>query len=117
MHPNTRACVAYVATKLISRVSSSPVYDYSESRYISISGDVSEAQVSIYDYERGCHFSGTPSSLFDYGRGAHVSLSINGSQFSGYDYGDKHHFSGSVNGSSVTIHDYGESRPPDLPPC
>lgn len=109
MHPNTRACVAFVAAKLISGGGSSSVYDYSQSRHISIGGSVDQDQVAVYDYDRGCHFSGTPPGLYDYGRGVHVSLNINGNQFSGYDYGDGHHFSGTVNGNSISIYDYGES--------
>ena len=110
MHPNTRACVAYTAAKLISGQGSSSVYDYSQSRHIRIGGSVNRSHVSIYDYDRGCHFSGSINSLYDYGRSAHVSLNINGNQFNGYDYGDGHHFSGSVNGNSITIYDHGESK-------
>ena len=93
MNPNTRACIAYVAAKLISGHGSSSIYDYSRSKHMSISGTVSESSVNIYVYERGCHFSGSPSNLYDYGRGSHVSLSISGNQFKGYDYGDGCHFS------------------------
>lgn len=109
MHPNTRACVAFVAAKLISGGGSSSVYDYSQSKHVSIGGSVTRSGVSIYDYERRCHFGGSPSSLYDYGRRAHISLNINGRQFTGYDYGDGHHFSGTVNGNSVSIYDYGKS--------
>jgi len=109
VHPNTRACIAYVSSALINGRGGSAVYDYSKSKYISISGSVNQSQVSVYDYDRGCHFSGSPPSLYDYGRSAHVSLNINGNQFSGYDYGDSHHFSGTVNGNSVNLYDYGQS--------
>lgn len=109
MHPNSRACVAYVAAALISERQASSVYDYSRSRQISISGSVDELQVAIYDYDRGCHFSGSLPNLYDYGRSSHISLNINGNQFTGYDYGDSHHFSGIVNANSVSIYDYRES--------
>lgn len=110
MDPNTRACIAYVAAKLVSGKGASSVYDYSRSRYISISGSVDASRVAVYDYDRGCHFSGSTTGLYDYGRSAHVSITWNGSRFTGYDYGDRHHFSGSVNGSSVSLYDYGESN-------
>jgi hypothetical protein len=109
MDPNTRACVAYVAARLLSGRKSSSIYDYSQSRHISIDGDVTQRNVGVYDYDRGCHFSGQPPSFYDYGRGAHVTLDVKGKNFSGYDYGDGHHFSGSVSGTSVTLYDYGES--------
>jgi hypothetical protein len=110
MNNGTRACIAYIAGCIISRQSSSHIYDYSQSRYINIGGNITENNVGIYDYDRGCHFSGTLPSLYDYGRNAHLQLKINGNQFSGYDYGDGHHFSGTVSGRSITLYDYGESQ-------
>lgn len=109
MNSNTRACVAYVACALIGNKRASYVYDYSQSKYISISGTVSKSNANVYDHDRGCYFSGSVPSLYDYGRGCYVSLNISGQNFDGYDYGDGHHFSGSVNGSSINIYDYGKS--------
>jgi len=110
MHPNTRALVAAVASRLVgSGGSVGAVYDYSQSRHIQVSGSVGAGSVWLYNHDRGCHFSGSGSSLYDYGRGCHVSLQVHGNSFSGYDYGDGHHFSGTVNGNSVSIYDYGES--------
>jgi hypothetical protein len=99
---------SFCAAKLISGAGSSSVYDYSQSRYINISGSVSHSSVT-YRPRRKCYFGGNPPSFYDYGRGVHVSLNINGDQFTGYDYGDRHHFSGTVSGNSVSIYDYGES--------
>lgn len=110
MDRSTRACVAYVAGRLISGRQSSHVYDHSQSRHVSIGGSVSGSRVSVYDYDRGCHFGGSVGSLYDYGPGAHISLSVDGNRFRGYDYGDGCHYSGTVNGSSISIYDYGESR-------
>jgi len=109
MHPNTRACIAYVAGSLVNGSAGSAVYDYSQSKHLSIGGSVTANHVNIYDHDRGCHFSGAPGNLYDYGRSSHVSLSITGNQFKGYDYGDGHHFSGTVNGNAVSIYDYGDS--------
>ena len=108
MKSNTRACIAYIAACLNGE-SSSHVYDHSRSKFINVSGNVSSANVNIYDYERGCYISGSPGSLYDYGNGAHIQLTVNGSQFTGYDYDSGNHFSGSVNGSSVNIYDYEKS--------
>jgi hypothetical protein len=110
VNQSTRACVAYVAGRLISGSVSSYIYDYSQSRHISIGGSVSGSAVNVYDYDRGCHFAGSPGNLYDYGRSTHVSLNIDGSQFSGYDYGDSCHYSGTVNGNSISIYDHGESQ-------
>jgi hypothetical protein len=108
--PNTRACIAYVVAALVSGRKGNGIYDYAQSRRISISGSVSSSKVRVYDYDRGCYFTGSPGRLYDYRRNAHLSLSINGNKFSGYDYADNCHFSGAVNGSSISIFDYGEAR-------
>ena len=110
MNPNTRALVAAAAARIVSGGGQvGAVYDYSQSRHIQLSGSINDDQVSLYDYDRGCHFSGSGGSLYDYGRSSHVSLQVSGNNFSGYDYGDGHHFTGSVSGKSVSIYDYGES--------
>lgn len=110
MNPGTRACVAYVAGRAVSGSSGLHVYDYSQSKYISVGGTVNGREVSVYDYVRKCHFSGTLPQLFDYGSRGHVSIEIIGNQFSGFDYAAKHHFSGTVNGTSVTLFDYGDAK-------
>ena len=110
MHSNTRALVAAAAARIIGGGGNvGAIYDFSRSRHIQLSGTVSDSNVSLYDYDRGCHFSGPGGSFYDYGRGCHVSLQVNGNSFSGYDFGDGQHFSGTVNGSSVSVYDYGES--------
>lgn len=79
MHPNTRALVAAAATSLTNgRSNVGSIYDYSQSRYIQISGTAQGGNVALYDCDRGCHFSGSDGSLFDYGRSCHVSLQMNG---------------------------------------
>lgn len=109
MNSNTRACIAYITGSLHGRNASS-VYDYSQSRHISVSGTVSESSINVYDYDRGCHISGSPSSLYDYGNSAYIQLNMNGIQFSGYDYDSGNHYSGTVNGGSVSIYDYETSQ-------
>jgi hypothetical protein len=110
----TRACIAYVAAVAATGRSATAVYDYAASKYISISGDVSTSEVSVYDHERGCHFKGQGRAgsyqLYDYGRSGYVKLDINGSEFSGYDYGSSTHFRGSTNGGGVQFYDYGASE-------
>jgi hypothetical protein len=110
MNCGTRICIAFIVGRIISAKMASHIYDYLESRYISIGGSVINNNVNIYDYDRGCYFSGIIPNLYDYGTRAHVQLKINGNQFSGYDYNDGHHFSGSISGNSITIYDYGQSK-------
>ncbi|NDU91481.1 MAG: hypothetical protein G3I10_02520 [Ferrovum sp.] len=102
MHPNTRACLAYIASKLVNESTSAFVYDYSQSKRLNFSGSVGQTSVSLYDHERGCYITGALSNLYDHDQKGYVSLSINGSQLSGYDFAGSHQFCGSVDGSSVS---------------
>jgi hypothetical protein len=114
MDPNTRACLAAAAGRLICGRASTSVYDYAQSRHIIINGDVSERKVRLYDNDRQCYFVGSGSGgmyiLYDHGAQAHVSLQIAEDQFRGYDYATKRHFSGTVNGNAVSLYDYGEAK-------
>lgn len=110
INPSTKACIAYIAGRLVSGRDSSAVYDYSQGRYINVAGSVTGSAVSIYDYSRSCHISGGGApqiSLYDYGGSHHITLTIDGTGFSGYDYGSSTHFSGTVNGTAVSVYDYG----------
>jgi hypothetical protein len=108
MRPNTRACIAYIAGRLVTGRNASSVYDYSQSKHILVSGTVEESRIQIYDYDRGCHFSGNRNgekfSLYDYGDSHFVDLSLDGAKFKGYDYGTSSHFSGEVKGNSISIY-------------
>ena len=105
MNSNTRACIAYIVASL-NGANGSSVYDYSQSKHIIISGNVDENSANIYDHDRGCHVSGTPSNIYDHGNSAHIQLNMNGPQFSGYDHHTGSHFSGNVNGNYVSIYDH-----------
>lgn len=108
MKQNSRACIAYIAACL-NGASGSYVYDFFQSKYISIGGVVNSTNVNIYDYERGCYISGPPRNLYDYGNGAHIQLIMNGPQFRGYDYDTGNHYSGDISGNSISIYDYENS--------
>ena len=77
MKSDSRACVAYIAAGLCG-TNSSFVYDYSKAKYKNISGDIQSSNVSIYDYDRGCYISGSPTNLYDYGNNSHIQLNMNG---------------------------------------
>ncbi len=109
MDSNTRACIAYIVGRLINGGSPTAVYDYAESRSISISGEVSGANVDIYDHDQLRMISGTIPTLYDHGRQAPISLSIEGTKFHGTVYADDHGYVGSVSGRIVAIYDLGAS--------
>jgi hypothetical protein len=106
MQPHTRRAVAFIAGRAISGSDASAVYDYSESRYVFFSGDVSAGNVNVYDHEENCHVGGSLPSLYHYGNGQHIQLDVSGTQFNGFDYGSGQHFSGTVNGQAVSVYDY-----------
>lgn len=110
MNYHTRTCIAFVAASIISGIKATSIYDYDRSKYLNISGVISESNVQIYDYERSCYFGGRLPSLFDHGRNVHILLQINKTSFGGYDYGDDLHFSGHVSNGSISLYDFSESK-------
>lgn len=110
MNSGSRACIAYIVARAISDSSSSHAYDYTRSKYIAFSGDVSSHGVNVYDYGRRCYCSGSLSQLYDYGNRKHIDLEIRGDQFSGFDYASGKSFKGSVSGDSVSLYDYETSQ-------
>jgi hypothetical protein len=109
MDAATRRGIAYIAGRLISGRSSSSLYDYTEGRQSTFSGQVSTSRVNVFDQDRGSYITGTPPSLFDHGTGAYVRLTTQGDRFKGFDYQSGDHFSGRVNGRAVSLFDYGSS--------
>ena len=109
MNANSRACVACIAAAIASGSTPQSVYDYSQGKYIPISGSATTSSVNIFDYARGCYISGTSTSFYDYGTESYISLSVNGNQFQGYDYDKGYSYKGTISNGSVSIYDYGES--------
>lgn len=114
MNPNTRACIAYVAGRLISKTQASSVTDFDQGKILIIDGEVQDTKVEIYDFDRNCNFcggvQGNTWDLHDYGGSYNITLEISAKKFEGYDYGASCNFSGEVNGDDVSLHDYGESK-------
>jgi hypothetical protein len=110
VEPHTRRAVAYIAGRLISGSGAGAVYDYSETRYVYFSGDVSDDAVNVYDYEQRCHIAGSPPSLFHFRDRRHIEFDRNGQQVNGFDYATNQHFSGTVNGNAVSLFDYEDNQ-------
>jgi hypothetical protein len=109
MHDDTRAGVAHIAGRLISRHDATDVYDHGAGRYRMIDGVVSGDRVNVFDYHRSVFIDGLPHergfSLYDYGHYAHVDLSLQGNRFEGYDHATGGFFSGTVEGRDVQVFD------------
>jgi hypothetical protein len=114
MNPNTRACIAYVAGRLISKKEASSVTDFDRGKILIVDGEVQENKVEIYDFDSKCNFCGEGKgntwNLYDYGGSHNITLKISAKQFEGYDYGASCNFSGDVDDDNVSLHDYGESK-------
>jgi hypothetical protein len=110
MDSAVRACVAYIAGRLSTGQDSSAVYDYSERKHRSISGDVSDVHVGVYDYARHAHISGGGQSLYDHKEQCHIQLNVNGAHFDGYEYKTHSHFQGTVSGNGISLYDFKEQK-------
>jgi len=110
MNPNSRAVIAYIAGRLVTGFHSNSVFDYSQSKYLQITGTVAAGIVQVFDYEDQANISGsgngTNFSLFHYGEGSHITLNILRPNFKGFDYGTGSHFQGSVQGRIIQLFDF-----------
>ena len=113
MDANTRACIAYIAGRLVSGKISSSVYNYASGRRIGVSGTIQPSRVNAFDQDELCHVSGNgidgKYSLYHHTQCHHIELEFNGERFKGYDYGTGSHFHGSVSGCSICLYDFEES--------
>lgn len=105
----TRALVAAIAGRAITRASGNHIYDHGLGAHRCIGGQVEYPTVRVYDFDRGCHITGTLPSLYDFGRSAHLRLNLEGDGFRGYDFASSAHFNGRVSGKRVTLYDFGSS--------
>ena len=109
VQPEVRACVAYIAGRLISKAEHATIYDYSRVQFVSINGAVGEQAVDVYDFSRGCsirgNFTGSKYSLYHYGKGHFVDLAVQGNAFRGYDFGSGFYFHGNMAGPRVNLCD------------
>jgi hypothetical protein len=110
MSPDTRACVAYAALRLISSRDASAIFDCSRSIYTSIAGTVSNTALHLYDFSRNSPFGGKCNNgeyqLYDFEQSSKVDLRINGQHYEGFDHGSLTRFSGTVQGDATSLYDY-----------
>lgn len=107
MNKNTRACIAFIVAMAANGGSPTAVFDYSESRSVTISGKVSGTKVEVYDHERACTVTGMLPALYDNGLKAPISLTIEGTRFHGTDYADESAYTGNISGKTISIYDFG----------
>ena len=107
MEANKRACFALVAATLVNRQQYNGVYDFHQSRHISVSTSNADTSTpNFYDHNRGAYVSGNSQSMYDYATSAHVSINMNGNIVDCYDYESSTYISFTVNGTSVGAYDY-----------
>ncbi|UCG77226.1 MAG: hypothetical protein JSV21_06420 [Nitrospirota bacterium] len=110
MKDHTRRAIAYIAGRLISRESSTTVFDYSCFKYFSFVGEMNLENISVFDYENQCLIRGFGSTgsinLYHYGNKSHIYLNIEDKHFNGFDYQTGTHLSGDVDDRAIKIFDY-----------
>ncbi len=109
MDSKLRACVAYVAGRLISGREFSVIYDDSRSTDVKIEGSIKTDYINLFDHDRQCYVAGQGNGNFydlhDYGGQCFFELSIEGDTFHGYDYQTPCSFKGEVKGDAVSLYD------------
>jgi len=112
MKEHTRVAIAYIAGRIISKVQSNTIYDFSKSSHKNISGQEYDNRVNVYGYDKNCHISGNSSGsglkyrLYHYGDSNYISLEIRDNQFKGCDYETSYYFSGTIQNRSISLYDY-----------
>lgn len=120
INPETKACIAYIAGRLISGSESASLYDYSRSKQINFSGNVTRSRVDltmefpeIRDdgwriYSENASGSGDSIYLYLYNAPTmkHIELFISDKgYFNGYDLDPQRRFTGSVHDNKISLKD------------
>ena len=111
MRNDKRACFALIAATIINKRRYINVYDFSESRHISISASsIQSNYLSFFDFNRGGYVSGNKQGMYDFPSSSNVSININGNRVDCYDFETNSHISFTVNGSSINVYDFEFNR-------
>lgn len=111
MRQYQRAALALVVAKLEFGNHKSNIYDYHESAYSQISGNVNVGEAKLYDYQRSAVFEGRNTgrefNLYDYGHSEFISLKKKGiKKYEGYHYGNSNYYEITISGSTITLYDF-----------
>ncbi|MFZ5507556.1 MAG: hypothetical protein ACOY7P_18885 [Pseudomonadota bacterium] len=74
--PGVLACIAYAAARVALGPCASQVFDHARNALARVGGTVSGGRVGLYDYDRGCNFSGTLPELWDDGERVRIVLHV-----------------------------------------
>jgi len=109
MEADVRACVAYVAWRLVHGLPAFTIYDRFEGKSYPLTGSVAADRVHVYDCNENCYFgglfNGVQFNLWHYARRYFVDLKIEADGFSGFDHGSRRHFHGHVHGGEIDLCD------------
>ncbi|TCB51418.1 hypothetical protein E0H80_05250 [Acinetobacter sp. ANC 4779] len=110
-----RAALALVVAKLEFGNTKSNIYDYNESVYPQISGNVNQQEAKLFDYHRSVIFEGRNTgrefNLYDYGHSEFISLKKKGvKKYEGYHYGSSSYFEITISGSTLSFYDFGTEQ-------
>ena len=103
--------MALVVAKLEFGNHKSNIYDYNESAYSQISGNVNAGEAKLYDYHRSAVFEGRNTgrefNLYDYGHSEFISLKKKGiKKYEGYHYGNSSYYEITISGLTITLYDF-----------
>ena len=106
-----RAALALVVAKLEFGNHKLNIYDYNESAYPQISGNVNTQEAKLYDYQRSAVFEGRNTgrefNLYDYGHSEFISLKKKGiKKYEGYHYGNSSYYEITISGSTISLYDF-----------
>ena len=81
MSPGTSACIAYLASRLISGHAAMRIFDAQRVCWVRIGGTIHGGRVGLYDYDRGGSVSGDLPDIFDACADVRLKLFLDGSRF------------------------------------
>lgn len=107
MHPNTRALVAFIAGRVVSRGDESAIFDFSAGKTLQFDAHVTPNLVDVTLKGAGASISGSSVdgryTLYERNTSSYVDLTISGSRFRGVDRKTRESFSGEVSGPNVSL--------------
>ena len=98
----------------ISGIEHPSIYDYSQTKYITINGRISDNNIYLFDNDRKCYLSGHGTNykfdLYDHGNQTHIVLDIKGNEFSGTEHENRGRYHGYAKDGFVILFDSIEGK-------